>query len=215
MTFLTLHLPPPPPPPSCQGKTVDAGLDDFKQVAKEGRGVHGTVFRAVHKPSNMTMAMKEIELERVTEETSQRIVRCEKFGEIREEAVVLCWVHFLLELTVCCHRHSELDVLKEGSECPYIVDYFGAFFKHVCLGPALHPVSLAVPSPATPAPLLSVQHLYSHGVHGRRGAGQNPRPSQFVPRLARHSPPPWSINPPSPPLQMYRASRRSLLARLR
>eukprot|EP00052_Salpingoeca_macrocollata_P027208 m.257412 g.257412 ORF g.257412 m.257412 type:complete len:402 (-) comp22708_c1_seq1:93-1298(-) len=80
-----------------QGSSIVVSLDQLQPLRVEGRGVHGTVTKMEHKTTHMVMAIKEIELVRITDEICQRIVR-------------------------------ELDILREGSECPFIVDYYGAFY---------------------------------------------------------------------------------------
>jgi hypothetical protein len=58
-----------------KGKTIVANLSEIDVIVSMGKGVHGSVSRVKHTPTSVLMAMKEIELGRIADETGNQIVR--------------------------------------------------------------------------------------------------------------------------------------------
>lgn len=82
------------------GQTYNAKASDFQfDSFILGRGRYGTVYRAKHIPSNMTMAIK--------------LIQYNADPENRKEQELLL---------------RELDVSARAADCPYIVHFYGALF---------------------------------------------------------------------------------------
>lgn len=101
-----------------EGSQITATHADFEKLAELGRGVHGSVFKSVrgslcvglarltgagrrvrHTPTGLVMAMKDIEL------TTQ-------VDSALGQRIV-----------------RELDVLRGGRQCPFIVTYYGTLYQ--------------------------------------------------------------------------------------
>lgn len=77
------------------GNSYKINMDELQPNGHLGKGMYGVVQKVYHRPTNVTMAMKEIRLELDRDKLNQILM--------------------------------ELDVLHK-SQCPYIVDFYGAFF---------------------------------------------------------------------------------------
>ncbi|KAI0225518.1 MAP kinase kinase Wis1, partial [Massospora cicadina] len=77
------------------GNSYKINMDELQPNGHLGKGMYGLVQKVYHRPTNVTMAMKEIRLELDRDKLNQILM--------------------------------ELDVLHK-SQCPYIVDFYGAFF---------------------------------------------------------------------------------------
>ncbi|KAG5458385.1 MAG: kinase-like domain-containing protein [Olpidium bornovanus] len=75
-------------------------MAELQLLEELGKGQYGTVQRVFHRPTNVTMAMKEIRLELDQAKLNQILM--------------------------------ELDILH-GSQSPYIVEFYGAFFIESCV----------------------------------------------------------------------------------
>lgn len=107
----------------------DFTAEDLKDLGEIGRGAYGSVNKMVHKPSGQIMAVK------VTRKPSQQKVHINLYSVCVSVCMTVTFVLQRIRSTVDEKEQKQLlmdlDVVMRSSDCPYIVQFYGALFREV------------------------------------------------------------------------------------
>lgn len=107
----------------------DFTAEDLKDLGEIGRGAYGSVNKMVHKPSNQIMAVK------VTEYHNKPLPSMLAGRADGMLGRLICVSSQRIRSTVDEKEQKQLlmdlDVVMRSSDCPYIVQFYGALFREV------------------------------------------------------------------------------------